>query len=89
MRTASSEVYNGHSEDVSMFDMFETNFLSISFACAKLVDHVNQASDLGTFSSISMEKQKKVVMHLLQKEVVFFFYAEAIWNSSAVAPSHA
>ena len=71
-----------------MSDLLKTNFLSSPFACAEQVDQVRQAGDLGTFSSLSLEKQREATLHLLQKGVVFA--AETIRNSSsAVAPSSA
>ncbi|CAL2265795.1 unnamed protein product [Prunus armeniaca] len=60
--------------DACVYDMLKANFLSSQSACVKLVDHIHQASHLGTFSSLSLEKQKDVA---------------AIQNSSAIAPSYA
>ena len=68
-----------------MSDLLKMNFLSSPSACAKLVDQIRQASDLGTFSSLSLEKQREAKFYLLQKGVVFA--PEIIWNSSTVAPS--
>ncbi|CAL2277929.1 unnamed protein product [Prunus armeniaca] len=41
--------------DVRMSNLLKTNFLSSSSTCAKLVDHLHQASNLSTFSSLSLE----------------------------------
>ena len=74
--------------DAGVSDLLKTHFLSSPSACAELVDQVRQAGDLGTFSSLSLEKQREATFHLLQKGVVFA--AETIRNSSsAVAPSSA
>ncbi|CAL9003191.1 unnamed protein product [Prunus brigantina] len=56
--------------DASMSDLLKMNFLSSPSACAKLVDQIRQASDLGTFSSLSLEKQRETRFHLLQKRGV-------------------
>lgn len=69
-----------------MFDLLKMNFLSSLSTSAKLVDHIHQASDLGTFSSLSFEKQKEADVTLLQKRVVFVVEAP---HSSNVAPSYA
>ncbi|CAL2239888.1 unnamed protein product [Prunus armeniaca] len=60
--------YVGH---VSMSDLLKMNFSSSSSICAKLVDHLHQANDVGPFSILSLEKQKDVVIALLQKRVIF------------------
>ncbi|CAL9013897.1 unnamed protein product [Prunus brigantina] len=73
--------------DASVSDMLKTQFLSSPSSCAELVDQIRQAGDLGTFSSLSLEKQREATLHLLQKGVVFA--AETIRNSSAIAPSSA
>ncbi|CAL2227722.1 unnamed protein product [Prunus armeniaca] len=73
--------------DVGVSDLLKMHFLSSPSSCAELVDQIRQAGDLGTFSSLSLEKQREATLHLLQKGVVFT--AETIWNSSAVAPSSA
>lgn len=73
--------------DAYVFDLLKMNFLLSQPACVKLVNHIHHASDLGTFSSLSLEKEKEAAITLLQKGVVFV--VEAIWNSSAVAPSYA
>ncbi|KAI5313637.1 hypothetical protein L3X38_042813 [Prunus dulcis] len=70
--------------DVSVSNLLKTNFLSSLFACPKLVDHLRQARNLGTFSSLSLEKQNDAVTDLLQKGVSSA--AEAIRSSSHVAP---
>ncbi|KAI5313990.1 hypothetical protein L3X38_043166 [Prunus dulcis] len=56
--------------EACVFDMLKTNFLSSPSACVKLVDHIHHAGDLGTLSSLSLEKQKKEAAKLLQKGVV-------------------
>ncbi|CAL8115589.1 unnamed protein product [Prunus armeniaca] len=71
--------------DAGVSDLLKTQFLSSPSSCAELVDQIRQAGDLGTFSSLSLEKQREATLHLLQKGVVFA--AETIRNSSAVAPS--
>ncbi|CAL8154981.1 unnamed protein product [Prunus armeniaca] len=73
--------------DACVSDLLKTNFLSNPSSCAELVDHIRQAGDLGTFSSLSLEKQREASFHLIQKGLVFA--AETIRNSSAVAPSSA
>ena len=73
--------------DVGVSDLLKTHFLSSPSACAGLVDQIRQAGDLGTFSSLSLEKQREATLHLLQKGAVFA--AETIRNSFAVAPSFA
>ncbi|VVA33509.1 PREDICTED: LOC110760952 partial [Prunus dulcis] len=72
--------------DACVSDMLKVNFLSSPSACVKLVDQIHQAH-LGTFSSLSLEKQNETDVHLLKKGVVFA--VEAIRNSSVVAPSSA
>ena len=67
-----------------MSDLLKTNFLSSPSGCVKLVDHIHQASDLGTFSSLSLEKQKEAPITLLQKGVVFV--VDVIQNSYVVTP---
>ncbi|CAL9011792.1 unnamed protein product [Prunus brigantina] len=42
--------------DEIVSDLLKTNFLSSSSACFKLVDHIHQAGDLETVSSLSLEK---------------------------------
>ncbi|CAL9000264.1 unnamed protein product [Prunus brigantina] len=42
--------------DTGVSDLLKTNFLSSPYAYVKLVDHIHQASNLGTFSSLSLEK---------------------------------
>lgn len=83
-RTAGLGAGDSSVRDEHVSDLLKLNFLSSLFACAKLADRVHQASDLGTFLSISLEKQNKAIMHLLQKMIVFT--AETIQNSSVVAP---
>ncbi|CAL8114443.1 unnamed protein product [Prunus armeniaca] len=73
--------------DACVSNLLKTNFLSNPSSCAELVDHIRQAGDLGTFSSLSLEKQREATFHLIQKGLVFA--AETIRNSSAVAPSSA
>ncbi|CAL9022510.1 unnamed protein product [Prunus brigantina] len=73
--------------DASVSDPLKTQFLSSPSSCLELVDQIRQAGDLGTFSSLSLEKQREATLHLLQKGVVFA--AETIRNSSVVAPSSA
>ncbi|CAL8174062.1 unnamed protein product [Prunus armeniaca] len=73
--------------DACVSDMLKTNFLSNPSSCAELVDHIRQAGDLGTFSSLSLEKQRESTFHLIKKGLVFA--AETIQNSSTVAPSSA
>ncbi|CAL2278272.1 unnamed protein product [Prunus armeniaca] len=70
-------------EDAGVSDVLKTNFLSSPSTCAELVHQIRQAGDLGTFPSLSLEKQKEATFHLLQKGIVFA--AETIRNSSAVA----
>ncbi|CAL8168932.1 unnamed protein product [Prunus armeniaca] len=70
--------------DAGVSDLLKTQFLSSPSSCAELVDQIRQAGDLGTFSSLSLEKQKEATLHLLQKGIVFA--AETIRNSSAVTP---
>lgn len=53
--------------DVCVSDALKMNFLSSPSACAKLIDLLHQASDLSTFSNLSLEKQKHKVIALLQK----------------------
>ncbi|CAL2265692.1 unnamed protein product [Prunus armeniaca] len=48
----------------------------------QLVDYIYQASDLDTFFSLSLEKEREATFHLLQKGVVVA--AETIRNSSVV-----
>ncbi|CAL9004915.1 unnamed protein product [Prunus brigantina] len=71
--------------DAGVSDLLKTQFLSSPSSCVELVDQIRQAGNLGTFSSLSLEKQREATLHLLQKGVVFA--AETIRNSSAVAPS--
>lgn len=71
--------------DASVSDLLKTHFLSSPSACAELVDQIHQVGDLGTFSSISLEKQRETTFHILKKIVVFA--VETIWNSSDVVPS--
>ncbi|CAL2276520.1 unnamed protein product [Prunus armeniaca] len=73
--------------DACVSDMLKTNFLSNLSSCAELVDHIRQAGDLGTFSSLSLEKQREATFHLIKKGLVFA--VETIRNSSVVAPSSA
>ncbi|CAL2227741.1 unnamed protein product [Prunus armeniaca] len=73
--------------DAGVSDLLKMHFLSSPSSCAELVDQIRQAGDPGTFSSLSLEKQREATLHLLQKGVVFA--AETIWNWSAVAPSSA
>ncbi|CAL2239307.1 unnamed protein product [Prunus armeniaca] len=73
--------------DACVSDMLKMNFLSNPSSCVELVDHIRQVDDLGTFSSLSLEKQREATFHLIQKGLVFA--AETIRNSSAVAPSSA
>ncbi|CAL8083190.1 unnamed protein product [Prunus armeniaca] len=73
--------------DACVSDLLKTNFLSNPSSCAELVDHIRQAGDLGTFSSLSLEKQREATFHLIKKGLVFA--AETIRNSSAVSPSSA
>ena len=73
--------------DACVSDLLKTNFLSNPSSCAELVDHIRQAGDLGTFSCLSLEKQREASFHLIQKGLIFA--AETIRNSSAVAPSSA
>ncbi|PQM35869.1 uncharacterized protein Pyn_22153 [Prunus yedoensis var. nudiflora] len=58
--------------DVCVSDLLKTNFLSNPSSCAELVDHIRQAGDLGTFSSLSLENQREVSLHLLQKGTGFY-----------------
>ncbi|CAL8992505.1 unnamed protein product [Prunus brigantina] len=55
--------------DACMSDLLNTNFLSSSFACVGLVDHLCQAGDLGIFSSLSslvkLEKRNDALTGLL------------------------
>ncbi|CAL2265355.1 unnamed protein product [Prunus armeniaca] len=53
--------------DTGVSDLLKTYFLSSPSAYVKLVDHIHQAGNLGTFSSLSLEKQKETVVHLLKK----------------------
>ncbi|CAL8175718.1 unnamed protein product [Prunus armeniaca] len=53
--------------DACVSDLLETNFLSNPSSCAELVDHICQAGDLGTFLSLSLEKQREATFHLLKK----------------------
>ncbi|CAL8151499.1 unnamed protein product [Prunus armeniaca] len=73
--------------DACVSDLLKTNFLLNPSSCAELVDHIRQAGDLDTFSSLSLEKQREATFHLIQKGLVFA--AETIRNSSDVAPSSA
>ncbi|CAL9024579.1 unnamed protein product [Prunus brigantina] len=73
--------------DACVSDLLKTNFLSSPSSCVELVDHIRQAGDLGTFSSLSLEKQREATFHLIQKGLVFA--GETIRNSSVVAPSSA
>ncbi|CAL8094025.1 unnamed protein product [Prunus armeniaca] len=50
--------------DACVSDLLNTNFLSSASACVKLVDHIHQISDLGTFSSLSLDKQKEATVRL-------------------------
>ncbi|CAL8124080.1 unnamed protein product [Prunus armeniaca] len=68
-------------------DLLKTNFLSNPSSYAELVDHIRQAGDLGTFLSLSLERQRKMTFHLIKKGLVFDI--ETIHNSSVVAPSSA
>lgn len=68
-----------------MSDLLKSDFLSSSSAYTKLVDHVHQINDLGTFSSLSQDKRNDATMHLLQNEVVFT--TKAIQNFIAIACS--
>ncbi|CAL2259752.1 unnamed protein product [Prunus armeniaca] len=71
--------------DAGVSDMLKMNFLSSPSTCAELVNHIRQAGDLDTFSSLYLEKQREGTFHLLQKGLVFA--AETIQNSSVVALS--
>ncbi|CAL2266593.1 unnamed protein product [Prunus armeniaca] len=73
--------------DASVSVLVKMHFLSSSSACAELVDQIRQAGDLGTFSSLSLEKQREATLRLLQKGLVFV--VKTIWKSSAVTPSSA
>lgn len=73
--------------NVSVSNLLKTNFLLSSSVCAKLVDHLCQASNFGMSSSLSPEKQKDALIALLQKRMIFA--AEAIRSSSHVVPSTA
>ncbi|CAL2257704.1 unnamed protein product [Prunus armeniaca] len=73
--------------DACVFDLLKTNFLSNPSSCVELVNHIRQASDLGTFSSLSLEKQREATLHHIQKGLVFA--AETIHNSFSVAQSFA
>ncbi|KAL6283864.1 hypothetical protein ACE6H2_014793 [Prunus campanulata] len=73
--------------DARVSDLLKTNFLSNPSSCAELVDHIRQAGDLGTFSSLYLENQREVAFHLLQKGLIFA--AQTVQNSFAVAPSSA
>lgn len=44
--------------DACVSDLFKINSISRSPTCVKLVDHIQQAGDLDTFSSLSLEKKK-------------------------------
>ncbi|CAL8174810.1 unnamed protein product [Prunus armeniaca] len=67
MRTASPKVDKSNSAgDACVCDMLKMNFLSCLSACVKLVDHIHQASDLGMFSTLSLEKKKKAAITLLK-----------------------
>lgn len=48
-----------------MFDLLKTNFVSSSYACAKLFDHIYHACDLDTFSGLSLDKQEEALMYHL------------------------
>ncbi|CAL9012002.1 unnamed protein product, partial [Prunus brigantina] len=67
--------------DAGVSDLLKTHFLSSPSSCSELVDQIRQAGDLGTFSSLSLEKKREATLHLLQKGVVFA--TETIRNSSA------
>ncbi|CAL2226826.1 unnamed protein product [Prunus armeniaca] len=54
--------------DVGVSDILKTNFLSSLSACVKLVDHVYQAGDLNTFSSLSLEKQREATFSSASKK---------------------
>ncbi|CAL8091058.1 unnamed protein product [Prunus armeniaca] len=54
-------------EDAGVSDLLKTNFLSSPSTCAQLVHQIRQAGDLGTFPSLSLEKQKEETFLLLQK----------------------
>ncbi|KAI5316937.1 hypothetical protein L3X38_036644 [Prunus dulcis] len=65
-------------KDAYMSDLLKTNLLSSPSTCFKRVY-------LETVSSISLEKQREAIFHLLKKGVVLV--AETIRNSFVVAPS--
>ncbi|KAL6279416.1 hypothetical protein ACE6H2_016297 [Prunus campanulata] len=70
--TANPEVHKSNpAGDASVFDPLKMNLLSSMSACFKLVDHIHQAGDLDTVLSLSLEKQREVPFHLLQRGVVF------------------
>ena len=57
--------------DVCASDLLKTNFLSNPSPYVELVDHIRQAGDLGTFSSLSLEKQRESTFHLIKKRIGF------------------
>lgn len=63
-----------------MSDLLKTNFLSSPSACAKLADHIHQASDIGTFSSLSSKKQKEAAKVFGVKLVKFGISRNLILN---------
>lgn len=80
-------VESNPSENVPMFDLLKSNFLSSSSACGRLVDQLHQANDLGTFFSISLKKQRDDAISLIQKGVIFT--AKTNKNLSNVASTSA
>ncbi|CAL9028653.1 unnamed protein product, partial [Prunus brigantina] len=70
-RTTSPGVGDSSVGDEHLSDLLKMNFLSSPSACAKLVDHIHQASALDTFSSLSRDKQEEAAMYHLQNEIVF------------------
>ncbi|BBG97113.1 hypothetical protein Prudu_006131, partial [Prunus dulcis] len=66
--------------DACVSDLLKMNFLSNPSSCAELVDHIRQVCDLGTFSCLSLEKQRDATFHLIQKGLIFA--AETIRNLS-------
>ncbi|CAL2277269.1 unnamed protein product [Prunus armeniaca] len=69
--------------DACVSDLLKMNFLSSLSACFKLVDHIHKASDLDTFSSLSLEKQREATFHLLQKGVSSLAEKDSELNSFA------
>lgn len=63
-------VKSNPAENVPMFDLLKSNFLSSSSACAGLVNELHQDSDIGTFCSFSLEKQRDDAISLIQKRVI-------------------